>query len=298
MKSHDPAVAEQQRLRARALELGNAGDASGQMELLQLLRSRFSEVRRLAASALGKIAPGNPNTALVAEYLVSAAESDDHPQVRQYALKSLAKYPNAAAAHLDRLRDVARDPTLKDYVRSAAAEAVAEAQKANRQAYARRNHWCTRCKGIIHDEELFQKGMELFGKPYCQHCLDERILESKNFELVVDEAKVRRTEDGTAVQSIGERRIADFLSAKHIAYIYDERYRIAGDVRIRPDFYLPEFDLYIEYWGMDTPEYIANMRKKLFLYQRAGKKLISISFRDFDQIESVLEEKLSRYIRL
>lgn len=140
--------------------------------------------------------------------------------------------------------------------------------------------------------------MESFGKPYCRHCLDERQLEAKNFELVVNDAKRRRTEDGTSVQSVGEKRIADWLSERRIAYVYDERYRMAGDIQIRPDFYLPEFDLYIEYWGMDTPEYVANMKKKLFLYQRCGKKLISISFRDFDNIEDVLAEKLSRYIRL
>ena len=297
MGSHDPDVAEQKQLRARALEIGNTLDASAVDELLELLKCRFPEVRRLAASALGKLAPRHPNEVLVVESLARVAETDDHPQVRQYALKALSKYPEASISLLDRLRDLARDPDLRDYVRAAAAEAVAEAQKANRNAYARKHHWCTRCHRRIGEEE-FMRGMELFGKPYCLHCLDERILESKNFELVVDDAKTKRTEDGTAVQSQGERRIGDFLSQRRIAYIYDERYRMAGDVRIRPDFYLPEFDLYIEYWGMDTPEYVENMKKKLFLYQRAGKKLISLSFRDFDQLEAILEEKLSRYIRL
>lgn len=297
MGSHDPAVAEQQKLRARALELGNAPDGRGEVELRTLLRSRFPEVRRLAASALGKLSEHQVNALLIAEVLTGVAETDEHPQVRQYALKALAKYPVAAFDHLSRLQDIARDPTLREYVRVAAANTIAEAQKAHRKAYAKRHHWCTRCQRIINEEEFF-KGMELFGKPYCRHCLDERMLEEKNFEMVVDEAKVRRTEDGTAVQSNGEKRIADFLSARRIAYVYDERYRIAGDVRIRPDFYLPEFDLYIEYWGMNTPEYVANMQKKLFLYQRAGKKLISISYRDFDRLEAVLEEKLSRYIRL
>ena len=297
MGSHDPAVAEQQKLRARALELGNAPDGRGEAELRGLLKSRFPEVRRLAASALGKLSGHQMNARLIAEVLTGVAETDDHPQVRQYALKALAKYPEAAFQHLSRLQDVARDPTLREYVREAAANAIAEAQKANRLACARRYHWCTRCKRNIKEEEYI-KGMEMFGKPYCRHCLDERMLEEKNFESVVDEAKVRRTEDGTAVQSHGERRIADYLAAKRIAYVYDERYRIAGDLRIRPDFYLPEFDLYIEYWGMDTPEYVANMQKKLFLYQRAGKKLISLSFCDFDKLESILEEKLSRYIRL
>lgn len=298
MSSHDPAVSEQQRLRARALELGNAGSGAGAAELMVLLKSDYAEVRRLAASALGKLAQLDVNDFLVADALMRVAKADEYPQVRQYALKAVAKYSKAAIRHLDDLRDIARDPNLRDYVRTAAALAIANAQKANRAIIARKHHWCTRCKRIIKEEEDFLKGMELFGKPYCRHCLDERILESANFELVVDEAKNRRTEDGTAVQSLGEKRIAEYLAAKRIAYRYDERYRIAGDVRIRPDFYLPEFDLYIEYWGMDTPEYTANMQRKLFLYQRAGKKLISLSFRDLDRLEAILEEKLSRYIRL
>jgi len=297
MASHDPSVAEQRELRARALELGKSGDAGKASELTELLKSRFPEVRRLAASALGKLAAFRPNGTLVAFALARAAEGDTHPQVRQYALKALAKYPAAAIAWLDMMRDIARDPTAAEYVRVAAAEAIAAAQEENRRIYAREHHWCTRCRKVISEEE-FLAGMERFGKPYCRHCLDERLLESKNFELVVENAKVRRTEDGTAVQSKGERRIADFLASRRIAYVYDERYRLAGDVTIRPDFYLPEFDVYIEYWGMDTPEYVENMRKKLFLYQRAGKKLISVSFRDFENIEAILEEKLARYIKL
>ena len=49
---------------------------------------------------------------------------------------------------------------------------------------------------------------------------------------------------------------------------------------------------------MDTPEYNANHQKKLWLYQRAGKKLVSLSFQDLPSLESVLSLKLSRYIRL
>ena len=97
---------------------------------------------------------------------------------------------------------------------------------------------------------------------------------------------------------MGEKRIADWLAAKKIAYVYDERFRIAEGDLIRPDFYLPEFDVYIEYWGMDTPEYNTNHANKLHLYQRAAKKLISLSPRDLDSLESTLELKLSRYIRL
>ena len=114
----------------------------------------------------------------------------------------------------------------------------------------------------------------------------------------VEEAKRLRTVNEVAVQSQGERRIGDWLALHGIDYRYDERLMIAKDTRIRPDFYLPEFDLYIEYWGMDTPEYVENMRRKRILYQQARKKLISISYRDFDRIELVLSEKLSKYMKL
>ena len=78
---------------------------------------------------------------------------------------------------------------------------------------------------------------------------------------------------------------------------YDERMTVAGDFRMRPDFYLPEFDVYIEYFGMNTPEYRDNMLKKRILYQRAGKKLVSVSYEDADPV-SVLRQKLSRYFRI
>ena len=65
-----------------------------------------------------------------------------------------------------------------------------------------------------------------------------------------------------------------------------------------PDFYLPEFDVYVEYWGMDTPDYVANMKKKKFLYQRERKKLISLYPSDLDALDEVLRLKLSRYIRV
>ena len=67
-------------------------DVGAEAELRSLLECRFPEVRRLAASALGKLAPRQPNEILVTEALVRVAEADDHPQVRQYALKALAMF--------------------------------------------------------------------------------------------------------------------------------------------------------------------------------------------------------------
>ncbi|MCR5695278.1 MAG: UvrD-helicase domain-containing protein [Clostridia bacterium] len=57
------------------------------------------------------------------------------------------------------------------------------------------------------------------------------------------------------VKSYGEMEIANFLYRNKIAYKYEETYKV--DTRTteygqyHPDFYLPEYDLYIEYFGID-----------------------------------------------
>ena len=105
--------------------------------------------------------------------------------------------------------------------------------------------------------------------------------------------KTIRTKDGTFVQSDGERRIAEWLAEHRIAYRYDERFRILDGYAIRPDFYLPEYDLYIEYWGMDTADYKIGMLKKQQLYQQQGKKVISLYREDKPRLETLLAEKLA-----
>jgi hypothetical protein len=121
-------------------------------------------------------------------------------------------------------------------------------------------------------------------------------LKRRNFDTKVELNKTIRAKDGTLVQSHGERMIAEYLDEHSIDYRYDERFRIIDGMAIRPDFYLPEFDVYIEYWGMDTADYKIGMLKKQKLYQQQGKKLISLHFKDKGRLKEVLEHKLSRYM--
>ena len=295
----DPRHEEFERLRQRAVALGNAGDGLAYRELLELLKSEFPVVRKAAASARDKQLGRRADLAGVCKVgLLLAIERESGEQTLHYMLRAAAK----CAAEFNRidfdiLHDVARNPTHGDYVRAAASEAIALGEAKARDRTALRRHWCTRCRRTISVEES-RAGLERYGKPYCHHCLEERIHEDAAFDADVEAAKRLRTVDDVAVQSKGERRIGDWLARKGIAYRYDERMVVAGDTQLRPDFYLPEFDLYIEYWGMDTPDYIANMRKKKILYQRERKQLISLSYRDFDQLEDILSQKLSRYIRV
>ena len=92
-----------------------------------------------------------------------------------------------------------------------------------------------------------------------------------------------------------KKKIADWLAHAGIDYRYDGRLRILEGFQIRPDFYLPQFDVYIEYWGLDTPRYKAGMYLKQDLYQKTGKKLISLYPADKPGLDEALGEKLKQF---
>jgi hypothetical protein len=283
------------RLSDRAVALGNSGDGSAAPELVELLASPAAQVRRLAASALGKLA-GLAGT----EKAVPAIQPllrDSHPQVRQYAVKALKAYGAFAKPALADLRDIAANTAEKEYNQRDAGLAIEVIEEALRIAEEQSEHRCQRCSARV-DADEYARSQRAFQRVFCDKCFDEVYLERRNFDTKVELKKTIRAKDGTFVQSDGERRIAEFLSRHGIVYRYDERMRIIDGYAIRPDFYLPEFDLYIEYWGMSTIDYRIGMLKKLKLYQQQGKKLVSIYREDKPQITEVLRRKLSKHMRI
>ncbi len=126
----------------------------------------------------------------------------------------------------------------------------------------------------------------------CRRCFDEIFLVRRNFEIQVEINKTIEARDGTLMQSKGERRIAEWLTTNGLAYRDDNKYRIIGESQIRPDFYLPEIDVYIEYWGLDTPKYKMSMYKKQTLYQQEGKRLVSVYPQDLPMLDQLLRKKL------
>jgi len=67
------------------------------------------------------------------------------------------------------------------------------------------------------------------------------------------------------------------------------------DMAINPDFFLPEFNVYIEYWGMDTADYKIGLLKKQQFYQQQGKKLISLYPDDKPRIRELINAKLRKF---
>ena len=282
----------------RALALGRNSDPGALPELAELVGMPSAEIRRLAASAIGKLAGfgADPVTAVAA--LGPVALHDPHPQVQQYALKALKAYGVAAEPHLHDLRDLAVSPRVKEYVRVAAVSAAEAIQGALRTAAQGAIHVCRKCSHPVAPDEV-ARSQKAFHRTYCDVCFDDVFLKRRNWETQVELQKTIQAADGTVVQSDGERLIAEELAALGIVFRYDNRFRIIKGYAIRPDFYLPELDLYIEYWGMqDNLDYRIGMLEKKKLYQQAGKRLVSLYPHDRPRLRQVLREKLSLFMRL
>jgi hypothetical protein len=282
----------EKRFRERAVALGNSGDSTALPELIGLARSPAASVRRLAASAIGKLAGLVDGPAAVAA--LQPLLRDSFPQVRQYTAKALSAHGIEAKCALADLRDMAVSPVEKDYNHNCAKLAIELIEEASRIAERQAVHCCQRC-GVKMEADEYLRSQKAFQRPFCNYCFDEVFLERRNFETKVELQKNIRAKDGTWVQSDGERLICEALNGEQIRYRYDERFRILDGYAIRPDFYLPEFDVYIEYWGMDTADYKIGMFKKQQLYQQQGKRLVSLYPADKPRLREVLLGKLGKY---
>jgi hypothetical protein len=107
------------------------------------------------------------------------------------------------------------------------------------------------------------------------------------------------TRNGEVVKSGGEKMIADYLYSRNIRYEYEKSAISAiTDRRIsRPDFYLPDYDVYVEYWGMvnaeddDTRrEYVKGMKWKMAEYHKNGIRVLSVYPEQLSDLDSVFKK--------
>lgn len=107
----------EKRLSDRAVAIGREGNVAAAGELLELLQSSSANARRLAASALGKLAWMGVDQAAAVAALAPVARRDPHTQTRQYAIKALKAYGAAAQGCVSDLRDTVGNSAEKDYIR-------------------------------------------------------------------------------------------------------------------------------------------------------------------------------------
>jgi predicted nuclease of restriction endonuclease-like RecB superfamily len=102
-------------------------------------------------------------------------------------------------------------------------------------------------------------------------------------------------DDGDIVKSRGEAMIDNWLHNNTIEHIYERTIKLGGKT-LKYDWYLPKYDVYVEYWGFYGKKYKNRRDEKEKLYQNFGKKLISINNADIGDINHNVKEKLLQYL--
>lgn len=82
------------------------------------------------------------------------------------------------------------------------------------------------------------------------------------------------------LKSEGERQIASFLDRCGVRYMYEAPVVVThhGKTKIwHPDFLLPDFGLYVEYYGLaGRPDYDRGIEEKTKAYADAGLQVIPV----------------------
>ena len=164
----------ERKLAARAKELGEGAAAEALPELVGLTQSPSPLVRRIAASALGKLA-GVVDAAASVEVLLPLL-GDAHPQVRQYAAKALGAYGASAEKALPALRDMLRNPTELDYVKRSVKTAGLAIRTALEIASRKTVQTCRRCGRAVAPDE-YARSQRFFQRILCDICFDQTATE-------------------------------------------------------------------------------------------------------------------------
>ena len=106
-----------------------------------------------------------------------------------------------------------------------------------------------------------------------------------------------QTIKGEEVRSHAEQTIADYFFKNGINYEYEHNIRGIG----RPDFYLPDYNIVVEYWGLVDVEdesvknqYVKKMRWKMAQYHSQNVKFISIYPSNLSNLDLIFKSKFKK----
>lgn len=124
---------------------------------------------------------------------------------------------------------------------------------------------------ISHPEEFKKKFMNGKNNPFMPHI---------------------KTKQGFKVRSLGEKKIADFLFEKGIECSYESENLILDGWPCVPDFYLEDYDVYIEYYG----GFPGSWKKKVLKNRLYRKHEIKCVFVTPNELKD-LDKEIGGYLR-
>lgn len=147
-------------------------------------------------------------------------------------------------------------------------------------------------------------GKDSNGMHFCKECyykykdraIDIRISNCSTTEILDEYGnRTKKCKDGRWVRSKAEKIINDFLFDNRIRAVYEQiiYYKEDNqDKKLKPDFFLPDYNVYLEYNGLTNKAYLNSKSYTQRIYDSLNKQVIIMVDKDLDDIEAFLKPKL------
>ncbi len=146
------------------------------------------------------------------------------------------------------------------------------------------------------------------GKHFCRSCyfkykdrsIDIRITNCNSTQLL-DEfgTRTKKAKDGRYVRSLSEKIIIDYFFDNYIRVVYEKTIPYVNEKgeekQLHPDFYLTDYDLYIEFNGLTNKAYLKKKDYANKIYKEKGLKVEILESNDIDDIEATMSKLLTKY---
>lgn len=142
------------------------------------------------------------------------------------------------------------------------------------------------------------------GKHFCFNCwnkykdksIDIRISNCSSTEILDQYGNLIITcDDGRKVRSRAEALISNFFYNNKIRSVYEKTVYYEEDGKnktLHPDFYLPDYNLYIEYCELSNKPYLKKKEYTQSIYKKLGFDVLIMDDKDLNDIAGCLKPKL------
>ncbi len=135
---------------------------------------------------------------------------------------------------------------------------------------------------------------------YKDHAVDIRIENCRTTQIIdLYGNQIWVCKDGRKTRSMSERQILDYFYDHRIRVVYEKPVYYMKDngdeAELRIDFYLEDYDLYIEFNGLTSDEYLRSKAFTKKIMDKKGLTLVVLEPTDLININKTFERLLERY---
>ena len=102
-----------------------------------------------------------------------------------------------------------------------------------------------------------------------------------------------KSDSGDLVKSRAELIIANWLFYHEISFVYEKKPPI--NKRLVSDFWLSKFDIYIEFWGLETSGYIKRKKAKIKIYKKNHIRLIQMNDDSLRDLSTFFKKEFEKF---